>query len=325
MNERPNLMQYRVLFKGFLVALFLVTAGNAGGQSAQIARLQSGIDLYSQGRWYEAVSELRRVQAEASSNSIRGEALFWISISRLYAGQYEEALIDMDALEDIDPENPRLAEMPYHRGRALYYLERYDEAIVNLKGYADAIRSEGGKPLSQAEVSRKSAALYWTGECLFSMSQFDRAGEIFYLITKDYPASQKYEASVYRLALIEQKKNESELLGLLKISHEELLRNMEEFRRKEVSYDQAMSAYQRRLAEMQSRLDDRQDNRAPALPEEPGNYREQYESAIERIVVLEKLLNDATEKARNAEAMDRLNSMKASAEELLRILEGNSK
>ena len=287
----------------FLILLLALT-GSAASQSTSsgaASLLRAGINLYSEGRWYEAVSELRRAQAEASSRSLKAEALFWISLSKLSAGSYEEGLKDMDALAETDPENRRLAELPYHRGRALYYLGRYDEAIINLKGYAD----------SMADASRKSAALFWTGESLYSMGQLDKAADVFKVIVDEYPGNQKYEASVYRLALINQKKVEIELLGLLKWSHEEALRNMEEFRLKESYYDQALNAYQKRIVEME------RDTRISELEESNSLYREQLLSAEERIRRLETALSETFEsldRARDLSSDERLSNMKASAQ-----------
>ena len=306
-----------ILYRGLLFfALFLAITGYVPAQSPQDqlhSRLIAGINLYSQGKWQEAVSELRRVQVEAPSRELRGEALFWISMAELSAGEYEEALQDMDALEAADPQSRRLKELPYHRGRVLYYLGRYNEAIVLLKGYADSLAPLPGAVQSPAEMSQRAAALYWTGECLFSMGQLDRAAEIFLLITQEYPGNPKYEASLYRLDLIKQKKVENELLGLLKWSHEESLKNMEEYRRREASYDQALSAYQKRINDML------RDTRLQDLEDTNSRYREQLDSAEERIRTLESTLletSTALEKVRSSSTADRLRALKLSAQEL---------
>ena len=278
--------------------------GSRAFEQAQ-ARLQSGINLYSQSKWREAVLELRRVQAEAPGRELRAEALFWISLCELSAGEYEESLQDMAALEETDPGNRRLVELPYHRGRALYYLGRYNEAIVLFRVYMDSLFAKSG--LSQPDRSKVAAAHFWTGECLFSMGQLDRAGDVFQLITEEYPESPKYEASVYRLALINQKTVEIELLGLLKWSHEDSLRNMEEFRRRESAYDQALSASQKRLEDSNTR------------------YREELTQAEERIRSLENALRETSstkEKARDSASVERLKSMKRNAEELERYISG---
>jgi TolA-binding protein len=251
---------------------------------SSVPRLTAGVNLYSQGKWREAVLELRRVQAEASSRELRAEALFWISLAELSAGEFNEALRDMDAVAETDPGNRRLPELPYHRGRALFYLGRYDEAIVFLSRYSESLVPRPGFVPSAADISQRAAALYWTGECLFSMGQLDRAADYYRFVTDEYPGSSKHEASLYRLDMINQKKTETELLSLLKLSHEESLKNMEEYRRREQNYEQALNAYQRRIAEITS------DTRIQDLENSNAQYRQQLESAEARIRSLENTL-----------------------------------
>jgi len=295
-----------------LLTLFLALPGLSYAQfTSPEARLKAGVELYSQGKWQEAVLELRRAQAEAPTRTFRGEALFWISLSELAAGEFAEALRDMAALEEIDPRNPRIRELPYHKGRIYYYMGRYDEAILLLTGYANSFKAGPSGVLSNAENLKKAAALYWIGECLFFMNQLDLAADIFSLITKDYPLSPKYEASVYRLALINQKKVEAELLVLLKWTHEEALRNMEEFRRRETTYDQALGVYQKRIANLYER------------PEE--GYKEQLEYAEERIRFLESMLYLASsnrDSNTGGDANDRLYNLKMDAQELENLIQG---
>jgi TolA-binding protein len=239
-------------------------------------RLQGGIQRYSEGKWREAVIELRRAQAEALSPEQRAEALYWISLAELSAGEYEAALRDMEELVRAAPSSPRRAELPYHMGRACYYLGRYDEAVVLLKDYSDRV--------GEGEDSRKSASLYWIGECLYALGHLDRARDIFILITEQYPQSAKFEASSYRIDLINQKKIEMELLALLKWSHEESLRTMEEYQRRERSYDQALIAYQKRIADMLK------DTRLADLENANASYRKQLAEAEDRIKALETAL-----------------------------------
>jgi TolA-binding protein len=236
-------------------------------------RLRNGIKLYGEGKWRDAVIELRRAQAEAPGPEQWAEALYWIGLAELSAGEYEAALRDMEELARTAPGSPRQAELPYHRGRAYYHLGRYDEAVVILKDYADRV-GEGSN-------SRKSASLYWIGESLYALGQLDRARDVFALIVEQYPQSAKFEAAAYRLELINQKKIEVELLALLKWSHEESLRTMEEYQRRERSYDQALIAYQKRIADMLK------DTRLADLETANANYRKQLAEAEERIRALE--------------------------------------
>ncbi|GHV65320.1 hypothetical protein AGMMS49587_19380 [Spirochaetia bacterium] len=236
-----------------LVLLLLFSANYAQAQTRSpqsapgFARLQSGLALFQEGRWRESVAELRRSRAEAVDRELKAEALYWIALAEISAGDYNAALKDMDEIEVMAPISGRLQEIPYHKGRALYYLGRYDEAILLLKYYADGINAP---PPGSDAAARKSAALYWVGESLYAMGQMDYAREFFTIVIEEYPQSAKFEAASYRLGLIAQKKIEEELLYLLQWSHEESLKAIEEYQRRERSYDQAIIAYQKRIADL---------------------------------------------------------------------------
>jgi TolA-binding protein len=153
------------------------------------------------------------------------------------------------------------------------------------------------------------------GECLYSLGLLDRAGELFLIITEEYSHSPKYEAASYRIALINQKKVETELLALLKWSHEESLKTMEEYQRRERSYDQALMAYQKRIADMLK------DTRLSDLENENAQYRQMLASAEERIRLLEGL----SLPPEDSDAAARLNVLRSSAvklrDELLKNLD----
>ncbi|MDR0376258.1 MAG: tetratricopeptide repeat protein [Spirochaetaceae bacterium] len=248
----------------------------------QASRLQNGINLYGRSRWADAVIELRRYQAETTNASQWTEALYWIILSEMGAGEYGAAVRDMDAIDRFIQGNPRYAEIPYHRGRAYYYLGRYDEALVILKAYADSLTFEAAE-----DEARMSAALYWMGESLYSLGQLDDAQNIFLTIINDYPYSVKYEAASYRTALITQKKIEVELLSLLKWTHEESLKTVEEYQRREQSYDQAIIAYQKRIADMLK------EGHLADLENANTAYRRRLEEAEARIALLEARLREA--------------------------------
>jgi tetratricopeptide (TPR) repeat protein len=214
----------------FLIAIFLVLVLQ-GAFSQRLDRLQMGIDLFGQGRLGEAVVELRRAQQEAQNSTVRAEAQFWIAMSELSAAQYNDAIHDLDEITRIDPLSIRRFEVPYQKARALYYLENYNDAIVLFKQYADSIRVDGRyvngvrsdnwyadsvMTDNNDDYNRKSAAIYWIGECLYNLSQYDKAEEMFNTVVTQYIKSHKYEAATSRLALIKQKKIESELLDMVK-------------------------------------------------------------------------------------------------------------
>jgi tetratricopeptide (TPR) repeat protein len=278
---------------GFLlVCLLLFAAGSAFSQNPQSQfsqRLQRGVNLYRESRWGEAVTELRVAQAEAINTRQRSEALYWIALAELSASDYEAALRDMDELERTG--GGRIVDIAYHRGRAYYYLGYYEEAVVLLNEY---VLNTG-----QTEKARISASYYWIGESLFALGQTDRAKDFFQAIIDWYPESAKFEAASYRIALINQKKVETELLALLKWSHEEYLKTIEEYRSRERTYDQTLNAYQRQLADR-----DRADLES---------YRRQLAEAQDRIRTLEGLLGPA--------AAPEDNSLRGWAQQLRREME----
>ena len=294
-----------------------------GAQDSAAVRIEAGIDLFSQGRWQEAVLELRRGQAEATSSELRGEALYWISISLINAGEFEEALRDMHLLEQISPNNFRIPELAYHRGRCLYFLNRHEEAIYSLASYMNSFLPGPSGYLSNIDSARYAAALYWIGECLLAMGELDRAEDVFSQIVMEYQWSSKYEASYYRLALIDHRRIEEELLNLLRWTHEEALRNLEEFQRREAFYDQALSAYQRRVTALMGSTDDRHD-RLFELENENIQFREQLAQAEERVRYLELYIRDninAEGGGTSLSPAERLQLLRMSAEELERHIQ----
>jgi tetratricopeptide (TPR) repeat protein len=203
------------------------------GNVAAPPQIDRGIELYGDGRWGEAIVQFRRAQQETGDAKVRAEAQFWIAISELSAGQYLDSIHDFDEVVRIDPLNVRRSEIPYHKGRAFYYLGRYNEAIGFFAAYADSIRIDGryinGVRMDgwnsngiyddpEGDYNSKAAALFWIGECYYSLGDMKNAEELFKIVVADYRHSHKFSPSESRLALIKQKKVESELLDILRFS-----------------------------------------------------------------------------------------------------------
>jgi TolA-binding protein len=266
-----NYMKFKTRRAIILFALVLFPLNIAQAQSRQqtpetnnsfvLAQIDKGIELYGNGRWGEAIVQLRRAQQENIGAQSRAEAQFWIAMSELSAGQYQDAVHDFDEISRIDPVNIRCVEVPYHKGRAYYNLKRYDEAVKLLSAYADSIRIDGrylnGIRISgwnegvfyndpEGDYNRKSAAIYWMGECFYSMDDMARAEELFNIVVKEYPKSHKFEPSTNRLALIKQKKIEIELLNILKSTPSES--NQTTTKAQQQSNENAILEYQKRIA-----------------------------------------------------------------------------
>jgi tetratricopeptide (TPR) repeat protein len=299
---------FLVLYPGVLGSVFSQSPGNVSVSTASLSRLQAGIFYYGEGKWEEAVRELSHIN-KSETKTLRGEALFWSAQARLSWGDYEGAILDMEALEALDPVNNRIKELGYHKGRALYYLGFYDEAIVLLMNYANSFIPDN--LLSPQDLSKKAAAFFWTGECLYALGHFDRAEGIFSNIISNYPQSIKYEAATYRIALINQKRIEAELLALLNWNHQESLRIMEEYQQRERVYDQAILSYQRRIAEMMS------DTRLADLEASNTQHQRELAYAESRIRELEARLAGSDQAQRpSLDSLNRLRTLRSSAMEI---------
>jgi tetratricopeptide (TPR) repeat protein len=223
-----------------LTFFFILTAANTFAQqlaplSLIAPKLARGINLYGEGRWGESIVELRRSQSETTDTSLRAEAQFWIAMCELSAGEYESALHDLDEFLRIDPRSRRVIEVPYHKARALFYLSRYNEALPLFRQYADSIRIDGryingvrmdewtdygAETGTQDDYNRKASALYWVGECLYALEQYNEAETFFTAVITQYTRSHKYESSVNRVALIKEKRIQSGLLDIVKWNQE---------------------------------------------------------------------------------------------------------
>jgi tetratricopeptide (TPR) repeat protein len=247
----------------FVVILFSVT-GILGQQQVPLSllspRLANGVNLYGEGRWGEAIVELRRSQSETTDSSLRAEAQFWIAMAEFSAGDYQSALHDMDEFARIDPRSRRVVEVPYHKARTLFYLGRYNEALPLFRQYSDTIRIDGryvngvrlddwssySTPLdTQDDYNRKASATYWIGESLYALEQYDDAEAVFNMIITQFTRSHKYEASVNRIALIKEKRIQSGLLDIVRWNQESARQGASS--QTQSQRDNAYENYQRQL------------------------------------------------------------------------------
>jgi len=87
--------------KAVLLPLFLLCAGlclvSSQNRSTSTAELLAmGIDLYGEGRFFEAITVLRLIPPE---DMFQPEAIYWVALSGLSLGDYEQALRDLELLE----------------------------------------------------------------------------------------------------------------------------------------------------------------------------------------------------------------------------------
>jgi tetratricopeptide (TPR) repeat protein len=243
-------------FGAFVLGLLLLPAGFSFAQERApqqfSQRLQNGIRLYRESYWQEAAVEFQSAREIAVNTENWAEAYYWFIMARLAVPDYSTILLDMDELEKKAPGTIYSMDIVYHRGRVFYQMGEYDRALTQFNQYSDAISSGVDK-----NADRRAAAYFWTGETLYSLRQYQDAEKFYNQIISGYPDSPKVTISSYRLELIRQKKIEEELLALLKLSHEEMLRLNEDYQWKINNYDQAVSAYQKRISEPMNDSDTR--------------------------------------------------------------------
>lgn len=224
--------------RAFLVsALIAVTCALAAQEVVSDAAYRKGLATMKDGDYAEAASIFRSVAEDPAMVPFHGDALIWLTKAELALGREDEASLAVDRFMANWQSHPSYPEAVYLKGRLLFLDGEGEKAIILLKGFQD---SWPRHPLAPA-------ALYWTGESLLSIGYLAEADAAFAELLDRFPGSVKREAARYRRAEIELKYRERELLELLKWSHEEYLKNSEEFYRKEREYEAALAAFQERL------------------------------------------------------------------------------
>ena len=224
------------------IALALVLAASAilVGQELPQAQLDRGIEAFKTERWRDALDNFGSVLANPQAATEKPEALYWTTLASIALGDRTTAERSIQAYLSSWPEGPRVPDLLYQKGRILFAKNDWQGALLAFAAFMNAAPTH----------ELYSSALYWSGECMYSLGRLDEARRAFVAVIAKYPNSVKVEAATYRRDLIDLEFREEELLKLLTWSHEESLRTVEDFRRKEKSYDQAIAVYQKELADI---------------------------------------------------------------------------
>jgi tetratricopeptide (TPR) repeat protein len=221
-----------------LLALFclspLVLDAQSSGSSSD---LKDGIDLFRAGQFDKAILLFHNVILDPSSDSLKPTAYLLIAKSYMATGALDEAARNIEFYIATYPTQPDYPEALYQKGRLLFMQDDLESAIQSLQGF-----------ISQyPRSSFVSSAWFWAGESLYGLGRLDDALAIYQKVITDFPASAKVEAAQYKVSLIQLRKKEVELTKLLKWSHEDFLRSVEEYQNRERAYEQAIQSYQKRL------------------------------------------------------------------------------
>jgi tetratricopeptide (TPR) repeat protein len=225
-----------------LIFAFLLTALLGWSQtSGAEAELQAGLRAFQQQQYQQALQSFRRIIDEQAPQA--PDAEYWSAMAYMALDMLEDADRTLEHYLARYPSHALAAEAHYQKSRLLFLERDYENAR---QASYEFIRSNPGSPLV-------ANAYFWIGESLYSLGKLEEAERVFAKVVREYPQSYKVEAANYRLSLLEFKKREEELLRLLKWSHEEFLRAVDEYKRREKSYEQALAAYQQRVGRPEQR------------------------------------------------------------------------
>ena len=232
----------RSVRRAFVLGVFLVASVLCSAQTTPQELIEDGIRLFKRELYTQAILQFRNVVLDKSYSASHADAYYWIVQSYIALNKLDEASRNLEYYLANYPDHVYYPDSYYQKGRILYLQQDYESSIEVLQSFLD------GYPDSTYVPN----AYYWIGESLYSLGYLDEALAVHTKIVQEFPTSYKVEAARYRISLIGFKKREQELLKLLKWSHEESLKTVEEFQRREKTYEQALLAYQRMLAKYES-------------------------------------------------------------------------
>jgi tetratricopeptide (TPR) repeat protein len=222
----------------FFIVLFICISLIAFTQNLNGNKLlESGLKHFSKGNYTLALSDFRDIILNSEYENIHGTSYYWIARTYMAQNLLEKAENNLNFFIHNFKNNNLYPEAVYQKARLLYRTGDFDNAIQIFYSFIE----------TYSEHPYISNSYFWISESLFELGHLEEAKIIYSMIIREYPNSFKLEASKYKLSLITLKFRENELLKLLKISHEEYLKALEDFQRREKTYEQTISDYQRKL------------------------------------------------------------------------------
>lgn len=219
------------------LALTLLVLSPLTGQSS----LAQGQDFYARGDYLAALSQFQKLVADPQART-KPEPYLWLAKTYFAILDTKSAALNLNYYLENFPQDQGRSEGLYLQARILYSDGDYTQAIAAFGQYLDQAPTGDQVP----------NALFWMAESAFALGHYEEAAHLYNKIVQGYPASFKLEASRYRLAVIDLRHREEELLKLLQWSHSEALNSADDFQRREKAYQQSLASYQKRILELQS-------------------------------------------------------------------------
>lgn len=206
--------------------------------SGQNQVLREGLISFQNSDFETAILRFREVLLEEPDDDTAATAYFWLAKAAMATDRLAEAERNLEHYLHNFPEHRFAIEARYQQGRLLFMQSDYEGA---LQAFDRFVRRHEDSPFV-------ANAVYWGGEALFNLGRLDQARQLFDRVIREFPTSFRVEAARYRGAVIDLTFREQELLQLLRWSHEENLRSLDEFRRRERALQEAIDAYQQQLS-----------------------------------------------------------------------------
>ncbi|MGD0724804.1 MAG: tetratricopeptide repeat protein [Spirochaetia bacterium] len=200
--------------------------------------ITDGIDLFRDGQYDKAIQFLRTFLQNSPYDTQKAAAYLLLAKSYIAIGSLNEAEKNLEYYIANYPRAADIQEALYQKGRLLFMQDDFENSLQSLQSFLATYPKSTFVP----------SAWFWIGESLYGLGRLDEAQSAYQKILTDYPSSVKVEAAQYKVSLIQLTQKEVELARLLKWSHEEFLKSTEEFQAREKTYQQAIEAYQKRLA-----------------------------------------------------------------------------
>jgi len=242
-KERKNLMvavvsrKWTCVLCGVLLAAFCLSAENPGPDP-----LKEGKDLFGANAYDKAILIFRNIILDPASGPEKGDAYFWTAKAYMALGKADEAERNLETFMAGWPEAPDYPEALYQKGRLLLQRDDFEDSIQVFQTF---LATYGQSPLA-------ANAYFWVGECLYGLGRLEDALKLYQKVLHEYPTSYKVEAAQYKVSLIGLRQREIELSKLLKWSHEDFLKSIEEFQKKEKTYEQTIESFQKKLAALEA-------------------------------------------------------------------------
>jgi TolA-binding protein len=219
-----------------LISLFSMCALAVSAQTPD--DLNAAIQLFRDGQYEKVIPVLNALIADPAEAAQKPAAYLLMAKSYMALGKLDDADKNIEFYLANFAGATDYPEALYQKGRLLFLQEQYEQSIQVMQQF---LATYPASPLVPN-------GWFWIAESLYDLGHVDDAQKIYQKILMDFPTSVKVEASQYKISLIQLQRKEIELARLLKWSHEDFLKSLEEFQRREKTYEQAIEVYQKRLA-----------------------------------------------------------------------------